>query len=428
MKETSINLPCFFMVCTDRTEKECLDMGLFGGREYKLPYLKIIKEGDIGFLLNIYRDELIGIFKAESPGQLNIVPEAWNGEFPAQVKVKLIGNLQRIQKASSKLDKIIHLRKVQRDRTHYYVPSQITHGPDITNKILALFNEIPDELKLLSEAHSIRSAVPNLDLNLDEVAGLKDVKDFIRRRIIQPFIDEELAYKLKLKIGGGILLVGPPGTGKTLIAMTIAKNIEAKFIEISPSLIVGYPGEAEKKLENIFSALENEPRAVVFLDEAEWILSKREHLTSSVMQRVIPVLLTQLSRIFKDKTKPVIVIAATNKPELIDEAFLRPGRFDKIFYVGLPDMEAIKELLKLQLKNRQHNLTDSDIESIAKELKGYSGADIEYIIDEAAFLAFERKDKINLEDIKKTIKITQKSVSPEVIKEIEDWLRKRGLL
>lgn len=424
-KNLIINQPCFFMLCTNKTEEECLKLRLFGDKETRIPHLRAIKPGDIGFLINISTDELIGIFIAESQVQLNIVPEAWSGKFPAQVKVKPIGKIQKIKNFSSSVDKFIKLIEIRKFKKIYKVPANNVYGPEITIKVLSLFQDIPEELLVQKEIPEI-GKYPNL--TLDEVAGLKDIKDFIYQRIIAPFEDEDLAYKLKLRVGGGILLFGPPGTGKTLIAMAIAKSIEAKFIEISPSVILGYPGEAEKRLENIFLALEKEPRAVVFLDEAEWILNKREEQTSTVMQRITPVLLAQLSKIFRERTKPIIVIAATNKPELIDSAFLRPGRFDKIFYVGLPDKDARKEILKLQLKDRFNNIKDEEINQLAEALEGYSGADIEQIIEEAAFLAFKRKEYITLNDIIEAKNHTPKSVNDQELKRLEEWARVRGII
>jgi transitional endoplasmic reticulum ATPase len=420
--------PCFFAICTDKTEKECLEKGLFGDREWRITYLKSIKKGDFGFLLNISKDQLLGIFAAESKADRNIDPNAWGGEFPAQVKVKLLGKLHRVNGATDKLKKIIGLRKIERDFYSYYVPSQNIYGPEITEKILSLF-DISD---LKMEAISYPEEVGTFpEASLEDIAGLDDVKDFIYKRIIAPFEDEETAYSLGLRIGGGMLLFGPPGTGKTLIAEAIAKSIQAKFIEISPSVIVGYPGEAEKRLENIFAALDKEPRAVVFLDEAEWILCKREDQTSSVMQRITPVLLAQLSRIFKQITKPIVVIAATNKPQMIDTAFLRPGRFDRIFYVGLPDKNAREQIIKLQLRNRAHQIEESDIIEIAEKLEGYSGADIENIIEEAAFKAFNRREsgvaRITKEDIVEAIKEIPKSVTSEEVQQIEEWAKERGL-
>lgn len=423
-------IPCFFMICTNETEKECLEKGLFGDRHWKLRYLKSIKIGDIGFLLNVTTNQLLGVFVAESEARLNIDSAAWNGEFQAQVKVKLIGKLQRVNEASKKLEKIIALREIQREPFPYRVPSKNTYGPDITDRVLSLFTPTenienylkvtpPEEVGLFPE------------YKLEDVVGLDKVEHFIYQRIIAPFEDEETAYKLGLRIGGGLLLFGPPGTGKTLISMAIANHIQAKFIDISPSVIIGYPGEAEKRIENIFASLDKEPRAVVFFDEAEWILCKREDQTSSVMQRITPVLLAQLSRICKQKTKPIIVIAATNKPEMIDTAFLRPGRFDRIFYIGLPDKNARSEIIKKHLQNREHGLDDSEISEIAEKLEGYSGADIENIVEEAAFIAFERRQtgdtKISKEDIIEVVKKTPKSVTDEQVEQIKKWAKERGI-
>jgi len=391
----------------------------------------VIKKGDIGFLINISKDEIIGIFEAVEPARLNIVPEAWGGRFPAQINVKLITKeYKRIDRATFRLNSILELREVKRDKFAYKIPKQKTYGPDVTNKVLELF-KVDDDFYLNLEMYDDLGLF--LQYKLEDVAGLGEVKKFIYQRVIAPFEDEELASKLRLKIGGGMLLFGSPGTGKTLIAMAIANHIQAKFIDISPSVIIGYPGEAEKRLENIFHELEKEPRAVLFLDEAEWILCRREDQTSSVMQRVTPVLLSQLGRIFKNKNKPIIVIAATNKPQMIDSAFLRPGRFDKLFYIGLPDEDARVEIIKMQLRDRPHDLTEAQIKKVAKRLEGYSGADIEQIIEEAAFLAFESKDydndvKITIKHINEAIDKTPKSVSEEEVRSIEEWARMRNVI
>ena len=425
-----INIPCFFMLCTDGTEKECLEKGLFGDREWRLPYLKLIKKGDIGFLLNITQNQLLGIFVAESEARLNIDPNAWGGGFPAQVKVKLIDELQRVDKASEKLKKIIELKEIQREPFSYKVPSRNTYGPDITDKILSLFR-FTDNISKHFKIQPLEEIGIYPEYRLESVAGLEEVKRFIYQRILAPFEDEKTAYKLGLRIGGGLLLFGPPGTGKTLVAMAIANHIQAKFIDISPSVIIGYPGEAEKRIENIFASLDKEPRAVVFLDEAEWVLCKREDQTSSVMQRITPVLLAQLSRIFKQKRKPIIVIAATNKPAMIDTAFLRPGRFDRIFYIGLPDKNARAEIIMMSLQNRENELSKDEISEIAEKLEGYSGADIENIIEEAAFIAFEEREtrpaKITRDNIMNVVEKMHKSVTREEVEQIEKWAKERGI-
>lgn len=424
MKTTS----CFFMLCTNVTEKECIERGLFGDLEWRIRFLSTIKKGDIGFLLNVFSDQLLGIFQAESSAQLNLIPDAWGGRFPAQVKVKLIGELQRIDNATEKIGRIVRLRKIRKEPFSYKIPAHDTYGPEITEQILSFFKK-PNDLEKVQPQPIEVGISPQY--TLDDVAGLDDVKNFIYQRIIAPFEDEKVTHSLKLRIGGGMLLFGPPGTGKTLISMSIARNIQAKFIDISPSIIIGYPGEAEKRLESIFAALEKEPRAVIFFDEAEWVLRKRETQASSVMQRITPLLLAQLSRIFKEKMRPIIVIAATNKPQEIDPAFLRPGRFDKKFYIGLPDENARKKIIKLQLKDRANRVTDDEIIELSQKLDGYSGADIENIIEGAAFKAFTRRDEmeseITKEDIKEVIDETPKSVTQDEVEKIKKWAKERGV-
>jgi hypothetical protein len=126
--------PCFFMLCTDRTENECLEKGLFGDKQWHLPHLKSIKKGDIGFLLNVSKDQLLGIFAAEGEAKLNIDPNAWEGNFPAQVKVKLLGELQRIKKATDKLEKIIELKEIKRDPYHIRFLLKIHTGQKLLKK------------------------------------------------------------------------------------------------------------------------------------------------------------------------------------------------------------------------------------------------------------------------------------------------------
>ena len=416
------------MICSDKTEKECLERNLFGDYGYRFNRLKSIKKGDIGFLLNVNQDKLLGIFSAECPAKLDIEPNAWSGKFSAQVKVKLVGNkVQETRGSTKKLEQFVRIKK-QNEMYPTGLPVENTYGPEITGKILSLFETkvISDEFQSLPDEIGIFP-----EFTLKDVAGLSDIKNFIYQRIIAPFQDEKTAYSLGLRIGGGMLLFGLPGTGKTLIAMSIAENIQAKFIDISPSVIIGYPGEAERRIENTFRSIEKEPRSVVFLDEAEWILCKREAQTSSVMQRITPVLLSQLSRLFKHRTRSIIVIATTNKPEMIDSAFLRPGRFDKVFYVRLPDKTARAEIIKLQLLNRRHQLKDDEFNQLSDNLEGYSGADIENVIEESAFLAFERRTEqganITKADIDEIIERIQPSVTPDEAEKIKKWAVERGI-
>ena len=131
--------PCFFMLCTDRMESECLAKRLFGVKEWRLAPGSI-EEGDIGFLVNVSRDQILGVFEAERPGPSDIDGAAWGGEYPAQVKVKPLGDLQRVSGAMDKLSRIVEMRKLKRG-WDYEVPAELVHGPEVTRDILSLFEE-----------------------------------------------------------------------------------------------------------------------------------------------------------------------------------------------------------------------------------------------------------------------------------------------
>lgn len=415
---------CFIMLCTKRTEKECLDPNLFGDRGWRLQYLREIKTGDIGLLLNIAKDELIGVFKARSEPQLNIEPEAWDGEFPAQVRVEPISKLQRITGATSIFERIgIKMTKLPSGAP---VPRFPVHDRNVAEKILAHFREpVPIEKKILPEIEPKPIIPPKL--KFDDVVGLADVKSFIKKRMVDPVVDLETAQKYYLRLGGGLLLYGPPGTGKTLVAQATAAEIDAQFVELSPSVIRGYPGDPEKKIEELFRNLLVAPRAVVFLDEAEALLATRDSQTSTVMRRITPVLLSQFAKLSRYRFKPILVIAATNMPWGIDNAFLRPGRLDKVVYVDLPNQDDRIHLLRLFLEKRTTECVHSYLyeeeylRKLANQLEGYSGADIEQIIDEAALEAFNQEGCITHKMIEKIIRDWSRSVDEEQLKEYERW-------
>lgn len=428
----NIDVPCFFKMCSPKTEQECIDKELFGGGKYSINQSKSIDRGHLGFLYNPVANTLMGIFVAEGPARMSIDPTAFGGSYPAQIKVKLHGKLQRIENAREKLSPFLKLKMVNaKSGYNFLYPEHETYGPEMTIKVLSLFGNLPGELaesvnKQFNELGAIKVC------EFDDIAGLSEVKQYIQQRIIEPFEDTESASTLGIRIGGAMLLFGPPGTGKTKIAIAISDKIKAKFYEITPSFIMGYPGEAEKRLEEMFVELRKQPSAVLFIDEAEWILAKRENQGSTVMQRIIPVLLAELSKFLKQKDKPIIIVAATNEPDAIDPAFLRPGRFDKIFYIGRPDDQARREILKIYLKDRQNDISESDISELSKPLTGFTGADIEHIIEEAAYNAFSRRNesddlKIIKDDITKAIKKTNPSVPETDIKKFREWADKRGI-
>jgi len=222
------------------------------------------------------------------------------------------------------------------------------------------------------------------DIGFDDIAGLEDVKQEIRLKMIYPFQHPELAKQYGIGVGGGILLYGPPGTGKTMIAKAVAHEIDAVFFLVSPAQMMSkWVGEAEQNVRKLFEAAKAEPTSVIFLDETEALVPKRQSDSSTVMQRVVPQILQELEGFDRKADRALLFVGATNRPWLLDEAILRPGRLDALVYVGLPDAPARYRLLEIHFGDRPM-AEDVDFGAICDRLEGYSGADIKSIAQQAA--------------------------------------------
>src|SRR5213593_1517528 len=221
-----------------------------------------------------------------------------------------------------------------------------------------------------------------------DVAGLDDVKEDIRLKMIYPFEHPELAEKFGVRPGGGVLLYGPPGTGKTMLAKATAGEIDATFFRISPADVLSkWVGEAEQNIKKLFDAASSEKRAIIFIDEIEALVPARRDEGSSVMQRVVPQILQGMEGFDEKSVSPILFMGATNVPWQLDPAVLRPGRFDEKVYIPLPDLPARRKMLDIYLSKRPL-ATDVDLDGLAKKLEGYSGADIKYLCDRAAVIPF----------------------------------------
>ncbi|MBC7785341.1 MAG: ATP-binding protein [Burkholderiales bacterium] len=266
-------------------------------------------------------------------------------------------------------------------------------------------------------------------IRFSDVAGLDDVKEEIRLKMIYPFAHAELAEKFGIRAGGGILLYGPPGTGKTMLAKATAGELDATFFRISPADVLSkWVGEAEQNIKKLFDTAAAEPRAVIFIDEIESLIPARRDEGSSVMQRVVPQILQGMEGFDKQKKSQILFLGATNVPWQLDPAVLRPGRFDEKVYIPLPDLPARVRMLELYLANRPI-ADDLDFSAIAETLAGYSGADIKYICDRSALLPFLQsvagrgEQMIGGETVDQVIAETPRSVSPEAVKRFDDWAK-----
>ncbi len=266
-------------------------------------------------------------------------------------------------------------------------------------------------------------------LNLSDVAGLEEVKEQIKIRMIYPFTHPELAKRFGIKKGGGILLYGPPGTGKTMLAKAVAGEIDAAFFTVKPSEIMSkWVGEAEQNVAKLFSEARNHERAIIFIDEVESLIPKRSGSFSTVMQRVVPQILSEMEGFSsgRDTGRALLFMGATNEPWSLDEAVLRPGRFDEKVYVPLPDFSARLEILHYHLKDKPLS-ADISLEEIAKILEGYSGADIRRISEKACDIPFVESVKTGAErdiekrDILSAMQQVKPSVSPQNLDRFEKF-------
>ncbi|HVR83831.1 MAG TPA: ATP-binding protein [Planctomycetota bacterium] len=226
-------------------------------------------------------------------------------------------------------------------------------------------------------------------LRFDDIAGLEDVKEQIRVKMIFPFTYPEKAKTYKVKSGGGILLYGPPGTGKTMIAKAVAGELDATFFAIAPSEILNkWVGESEKNIRKLFESARQSAKAVVFIDEVESLIPKRRDAEAGgVMARVVPQILAELDGFEAREGQSVMFMGATNEPWNIDYAMLRPGRLDEKIYIGLPDPTARRKILELNLKDIPQDGT-IDLDALARRLEGYSGADVSYLCRKTAEQTF----------------------------------------
>lgn len=271
----------------------------------------------------------------------------------------------------------------------------------------------------LSERPSIR---------LSDVAGMQSVKDQIRLRLIEPVKSPELAARYGLQTGGGVLLYGPPGTGKTHIARAVAGELNLPFYMITAADVFGrYVGDSENNIRNIFLEARKNPLSVVFIDELETIFSKRSENLHEVTHKVISVILQELDGVDKNKN-PILLLGATNTPWLIDEAFLRPGRFDIMTFVDLPDADARRQMLQSIFKKSPLPVENGFFDYMVENTESYSGADLNGIALKIRQKAFDaRVEYYSMQLGYEVLLESPPSANGEILQRIRAWEKQRQI-
>jgi transitional endoplasmic reticulum ATPase len=239
----------------------------------------------------------------------------------------------------------------------------------------------------------------------EDIGGLTDEIKKVREMIELPLRHPEIFEKLGVEAPKGVLLYGPPGTGKTLLAKAVANESNAHFISISgPEIMSKFYGESEARLREIFKEAREKAPSIIFVDEIDSIAPKREEVTGEVERRVVSQMLSLMDGL--EARGKVIVIAATNRPNAIDPALRRPGRFDREIEIKVPDKKGRKDILNIHTRNMplvtdENDSNYVDVDKIASVSHGYVGADLEYLCKEAAMKCLRRLlPELNLEDEK----------------------------
>ncbi|NGM69308.1 CDC48 family AAA ATPase [Natronolimnobius sp. AArcel1] len=242
------------------------------------------------------------------------------------------------------------------------------------------------------------------DITWNDVGGLEDTKERLRETIQWPLDYPEVFEQMDMQAAKGVLMYGPPGTGKTLLAKAVANEAQSNFISIKgPELLNKYVGESEKGVREVFEKARSNAPTVIFFDEIDSIAGERGQgqTDSGVGERVVSQLLTELDGL--EELEDVVVIATTNRPDLIDSALLRPGRLDRHVHVPVPDEDGRKRIFEVHTRNKP--LADAvDLEWLASETEGYVGADIEAVCREASMAASrEFINSVDPEEMTETI-------------------------
>ena len=315
------------------------------------------------------------------------------------------------------------LRAIRRKLPEINLDEEII-SPEVLESIQITTSDLNESLLEMSPSglRELLVEVPNV--KWEEIGGLKEVKQKLKEAVEWPLKYSDVFEHINADAPRGILLYGPPGTGKTLMAKAIATESEANFLSVKgPEFLNKWVGESEKAVRELFKKARSAAPSVVFLDEIDTIATARGrgNTGNNVTERIVSQLLTELDGL--EELKGVIVIGATNRPELIDPALLRPGRFDQIIEAGLPDDEARADIFRVHTKSKPLN-EDVNFNELVEGTTGMSGAEIASIVKEATFFALRRIIEDKTFDISDSDTYTSKKINNDDFQQAMRAIRK----
>jgi len=293
---------------------------------------------------------------------------------------------------------------------------------DMLDKILIDDKDFKEALKLVQPSAMREVYVESPNIKWGMIGGLENIKQELKEAVELPLKNPNAFKRLGIRPPRGVLMYGPPGTGKTLLAKAVATESEANFIQIKgPELLSKWVGESEKGVRKIFDRARQVAPCIVFFDEIDALASRRGYdAGSKATERVLNQMLAEMDGLVE--LEGIVVIGATNRPDMLDPALLRPGRFDRIVSITVPDKESRLEIFKVHTKNMPI-AKDVNLQLLAEKSENLVGADIEAICREAAMLAL--RDDINVKEVKKkyfdeALKKIKPSVTAEDAKQYKD--------
>ena len=262
-------------------------------------------------------------------------------------------------------------------------------GPDVLEKIRITADDLSGALREIRPSALREVLVQVPDVSWDDIGGLDSLKEELREAIEWPLLHREAFERAGASAPSGILLHGPPGTGKTLIAKAVARMTDSNFISVKgPELFSKWVGESEKGVREIFRKARQAAPCVIFFDEIDSLAPKRSGSDCSrASENVVSQMLTEMDGL--EELQGVVVVGATNRPDMLDPALLRPGRFDRIVEVPLPDAKSRERILSIHMRSKPL-VAGADLAALARRADGLSGAQLESVADRAALAALRR--------------------------------------